>query len=440
MKRPIYYLSVFLSGLLFTACNKTVVNFGEESLSGDPNIIYFDTFLVKLATYQLGSFSTVSDTLFKVGQHNDTIFGKYVAQSWFQPGIPANNGLKGCTNCSFDSMVFMTRFSGSSYGDTTEAFTLQVHRLTQQIDADYGAIGYNISHFDYDPVALAATTINNTRPSGKQAVFIHMPDDLGQDFFSKLKRNSDTITNQDKFIKLFKGLVLKGKGTNNKSVYYFGLYDASSFSTVRLYYSRNGSSPAQDYVDFPLQPAAFQFNSFEYDKTGTSLAQFLPKKKQTISSTLTGNKVFLHSGSGIYPRLSLPDMLALKELYPYIKVVKATLEIIPRANDYGQNSIYALPPALGLYRIDDVNTIGSGIADADGYAQTGNLVIDYLYHKDTRYSYDLTAYVNTILTQGRSAQEDLLLLPQNSTYENRLILNAAGQEMSVKLKLYVLGL
>ena len=422
------------------ACNKTVVNFGEESLSGDPNIIYLDTFIIKLGTYQLDSFSTVSDTLFKAGQHNDTIFGKYGAQSWFQLGIPASNGLSGCTNCSFDSMVFMTRFSGSFYGDTTEAFTLQLHRLSQQINADYGTIGYNISHFDYDPAALAATTVHATWPSRKQAVFIHIPDDLGLDFFSKLKRNSDTITNQDKFIRFFKGLVLKGAGTNNKSVYYFGLYDSSSFSTVRLYYSRNGSSPTQDHVDFSLQPTAFQFNSFDYDKTGTSLAQFLPKKKQTISSTLTGNTVYLHGSSGIYPRLTLPDMLALKELYPYIKVVKATLEITPRASDYGLNSIYALPPALGLYRIDDVNTIGSGIADGEGYAQTGNLVIDYLYHKDTRYSYDLTAYVNTILTQGRAAQQDLLLLPQSSAYENRLILNAAGQEMSVKLKLYVLGL
>ena len=209
---------------------------------------------------------------------------------------------------------------------------------------------------------------------------------------------------------------------------------------MRLYYSRNGSAQQQEYIDFLLQPAAFQFNTFDYDKTGTPLAQFLPRKRQTIASNLTGNKAFLHASSGLFPRITLPDMLSLKELHPYIKVIKATLEITPSASDYGLNSLYSLPPLLGLYPIDDVNAVGAGIADGNGSLQTGSLVIDYLYHKDTRYSYDMTAYVNTILTQGRTAQQDLLLLSLNSTFENRLILNAAGQQMSVKLKLYVLGL
>ncbi len=440
MKKRLLYLLLFLCSFLITACNKTVVNFGEEALTEDPNIIYLDSFTIKMSTYQLDSFATANDSIFKTGQHNDSLLGKYNAQTWFQLSVPQTNPLSGCANCSFDSLVFMTRFTGSYYGDTTGAFVLQVHRLTRQMNTDYSSIGYNVSHFEYDPSVMAATAIATPRPSKKQAVFLHLPDDLGLTFFGMLKRNTDTMSNQDKFVKFFKGLVLKGAANNSRSVYYFGLYDSSSRSTVRLYYSKNGSTQEQGHIDFMMNPAAYQFNTFSYDKTGTPLAPFKPGKKQTIASSLTGDKVFLHAGSGLFPRFTLPDMMKLKELHPYIKVVKATLEITPRAGDYGPGSLYNLPPLLGLYPIDDLNAVGSGLLDLNAALQTGNLVVDYLYHKDTRYSYDLTAYVNKILSQGRSAQQDLLLLSLSSSYENRLILNAAGQQMSLKLKLYVLGL
>lgn len=440
MKRPIQYLILLLAGCLITACNKTVVNFGDQNLTDDPNIIYLDSFTLKLATYQADSFSTVSDSLFRVGRNADSLFGVYTAQSWFQVGIPAANPLSGCTSCSFDSLVFMTRFQGAYYGDTTQPFKMELHRLTQQINTDYGSVGFNISHFDFDPTAMASVTVSTPRPSLRQALVLRLPDDLGNDFFNKLKRNSDTISDQDKFVRFFKGLVLRGADESNKSVYYFNLYNDSIPGTVRLYYRINGSAPQQNYVDFTLQPPAFQFNSFTYDKTGTPLAAFQPQKKQNITANLTGNKAFLHAGSGLYPRITLPDVFSLKELHPYIKIVKASLEITPPSNSYGLTSMYLLPPTLGLYPIDDANATGSGITLSDGSLQTGNLVIDYLYHKDTRYSYDLTAYINTMLTTGRTAQRDLLLFSLNNIIENRLILYATGQDMSVKLKLYVLGL
>ncbi len=439
MKRSIYYLLLLVTGMYGTACNKTVVNFGKENLTDDPNIIYLDSFVLKLATYQLDSFATASDSLFKAGLCSDSLLGIYSAQSWFPVGRPATNPLSGCVNCSFDSLVFRMRFSGSSYGDTTVPFRLNLHRLTQPIATTSNWTGYNTSAFTYDPAPLAGITLTDLRPSAKQPVAIRMPDELGLEFFNMLKRNADTMTNQDKFIKYFYGLVLKGDDAGNKAVYYFTPDDTMK-RTVRLYYRVNSTTPQQQYLDFTLQPATSQFYSFNYDKSGTPLAAFLPKKKQTLGSALTGNKVFLHASSGLFPRISLPDVFSLKELYPYIKVVKASLEFTPTAASYGQNAVYTLPPALGVYTINSNNEVGGGLTNSSGTLQTGNLFIDYLYHKDTRYTYDLTAYINSLLNQGRGAQQDLLLLPLSSAYENRLILNAAGQELSVKLKLYVLGL
>src|SRR5690349_24391202 len=81
------------AGLILLSCNKAVVNFGEEALTDDPNIVYMDTMTVNLATYQMDSFATSGDTIFITGIHTDSLFGKYEAKAFMQLGIPAANEL-----------------------------------------------------------------------------------------------------------------------------------------------------------------------------------------------------------------------------------------------------------------------------------------------------------------------------------------------------------
>jgi hypothetical protein len=429
------------AGLILLSCNKAVVNFGEEALTDDPNIVYMDTMTVNLATYQMDSFATSGDTIFITGIHTDSLFGKYEAKAFMQLGIPAANELNGCTNCSFDSLVFISRFSGSYMGDTTEAFTANVHRLNQQMIVEETSIGYNTSSFTFDATPLGTTTFTTPRPSAKNLVSMKLNDQYGHELFEMLKRNSDTITDAGLFHKYFNGIVLTGAGTNQKSVYYFTPAESGSNIVMKLYYRQNGSAPVQASVDFPTTSFTFQFNAFSYDKSGTPISAFVPERKQIIPSASTENMAFLHGNSGLFPHISIPALLSVKELYPYIKVVKAELEISPSLSNYASGSGYQLPPAMALYQIDENKNLGGVLYDASGSAvQTGNLVIDYLYHKDTHYTYDLTGYVNNILNNGVFSQKSLVLLPFGNTYENRLILNNAINNKSVKLKLYVLGL
>lgn len=430
-----------LAGLMHLSCNKAVVNFGEEALTDDPNIVYMDTMTVDLATYQVDSFTTAGDTIFITGIHTDSLLGKYEAKAFMQIGIPVTNNLDGCNNCIFDSLVFRTRFSGSYMGDTTMAFTLNVHRLNQQMVADETSIGYNTSSFTFDTTSLGSATYTNPRPSVKSHVSIKLNNQYGNELFGMLKRNSDTITDATLFNEYFNGVALTGSGINQRSIYYFGPAENGSNIVMKLYYRKNGSTPVQASVDFPIVPSTFQFNSFSYDKSGTPLSAFTPKKKLIIPAAATENMVFLHGNSGLFPHLTMPALLSLKELYPYIKVVKAELEITPSLSNYAPGTGYQLPPAIALYQIDENKNLGGVLYDASASAvQTGNLVIDYLYHKDTRYTYDLTGYVNNILDNGIFSQKSLVLLPFSNTYENRLILNNAINNKSVKLKLYVLGL
>jgi hypothetical protein len=430
-----------LAGLMFLSCNKAVVNFGEEALTDDPNIVYTDTMTVNLATYQMDSFNTAGDTIFITGIHTDSLLGKYEAKAFMQIGIPTTNNLNGCTNCTFDSLVFSSRFSGSYMGDTTEAFTVNVHRLNQQMIGEETSIGYNTSSFAFDATPLGIATLSNPRPSAKGLVSVKLDNQYGYELFEMLKRNSDTITDATLFYKYFNGIAFTGSGTNQRSIYYFNPAESGSNIVMKLYYRQNGSAPVQASIDFPIAPSNFQFNAFNYDRSGTPLSAFIPKKRQIISSAVTENMAFLHGNSGLFPHITIPALLSIKELYPYIKVVKAELEITPSLSNYASGTGYQLPPAMALYQIDENKNLGGVLYDASGsVVQTGNLVIDYLYHKDTRYTYDLTGYVNNILDNGIFSQKSLVLLPFSKTYENRLILNNAINNKSVKLKLYVLGL
>jgi hypothetical protein len=433
--------TLVLSGLVFISCNKAVVNFGEETLTDDPNIVYMDTMTVNLATYQMDSFATSGDTVFITGIHMDSLLGKYEAMAFMQIGVPPVNGLNGCSNCTFDSLVFTSRFSGSYMGDTTEAFIVNVHRLNQQMIAEETSIGYNTSSFNIDTTPLGTTTFTIPRPSTKNLVSTKLNDQYGNELFGMLKRNSDTIIDAALFYKYFNGIAFTGSGTNKRSIYYFTPAESGNNTVMKLYYRQNGSAPVQASIDFPVTPFTFQFNAFSYDKSSTPLSAFTPKTRQIIPSVTTENMAFLHGNSGLFPHITIPALLSLKELYPYIKVVKAELEISPSLSNYANGSGYQLPPAMALYQIDEDKNLGGVLYDVSGSAvQTGNLEIDYLYHKDTRYTYDLTGYVNNIMDNGIFSQKSLVLLPFSNTYENRLVLNNTINNKSVKLKLYVLGL
>ncbi|WP_190277415.1 DUF4270 family protein [Taibaiella lutea] len=437
--------SLLLIGLmvLIASCKKAVVNYGQQALTDDPNVIYMDTMSVDLSTLQRDSFVTSADNLFKVGIHEDSVFGKYEATAYMQVGIPVNT-ISGLNNCTYDSIVFITKFSGASYGDTTEPFTLNINRLSQQIKPDVTPIGYNVDALTYDATPLGTALLTNTRPLQQKELTVRLSNSFGTQLFGMLNRNSDTTSNSDKFNAFFNGFALTGKGVNNQSIYYFQNIGVNGGTVMRMYYTVNGASPVPGYMDFPISPTTYQFNGYKYDKTGTLLSLFTPNKWQAIPSAQTGNRVYLHSNSGLYPVLNIPSLFSLKELHPYIKVVKAELDIYPSLQNYGPNTYYTLPPTLGLQTVNiDSKLIGNWVNEigvTPAVIQNGDLVIDNINHIETKYTYDITEYVNSTLQNGIFNQAPLVLRPLNEIIENRLILNNAIGNKSVKLKLYVLGL
>lgn len=367
--------------------------------------------------------------MFIVGKHNDPLLGTVESKAYFEVAAPTND-LANCSNCVFDSLEFRAKMTGGFSGDTSMPFRLSIHQLSQTMNKEVASVGYNISNCPYNPIPLASKTLS-IRPSNKADLKLKMSSSFGQELFNLLKRNSDTMTNSSSFLKYIKGLCIVGN-TSDNAMYYMIPYDSGA-SVIRLHYKIAGPTPVPKYVDFKLSNNEHQFNSFTYDKTGTPLSIFTPKRRQLKSSILMGNRGILHNNSGLYPTITLTNLFSIKELHPYVKVIKAEIEIRPAAGTYGSTTLYSLPTTIDLSPVDEDNYINANPIK-------GDLAIDNLYGKDTKYTYDVTAFVNVILTEGRASRRALQLTPSLNTDNQRLIINDKTGINPIKLRLYIIGL
>jgi hypothetical protein len=426
----------------FAACNKTAIDFGSDGTAGDPNITMIDTFSVELSTLQVDSFSTSSSGHFIVGSHRDPQLGYIGAKSFFEITAPTLD-LRDCTNCVFDSIDLRLKVSSGYLGDTSVPFTINLYEVTQEMDNADNPGGFNVSSFQHSTTPLVSKTFT-IRPGRKDELSIRLPDEFGKNFFRMFRTNSDTVTNDVRFKNYLKGFCIETSASNN-ALFYFD--KTTGDSAIQLHYTEAGVTPVAKLAYFTISSTDKQFNSFTYDKSGTAIAGFTPGKKQLINSSLTNNSAFLHNNSGLYPKIRFNSLYNIKELHPYVQVLKAELQVKPVSGTYGVNTFYTLPPSVEMRLTDDDNGINGSalslVAGTETYPQDGSLYIDNLYGESTAYTYDVTSFVNTVIAEGAFSRKALLMEASSSNSaasDQRLIIGNNHSGGSVKLKLYILGL
>jgi hypothetical protein len=422
---------------VLSSCDKVDITFGASASTADPNITYFDNYKTDIATYKLDSFATTDHQVFTAGYHTDAVFGVVKAGAYAQLNLPASNPLLNVTETIvFDSLQILIKPSGAFYGDSAKPVKFAVYRLNENIKkADGTDYYYNTSSFNYNPVPIGQQTINLYGKSGTD-VSVKLSDALGQELLAKFKNNDFDINTQENFINYFKGIYITTDSSVTNSLVYF-----TDSVLMRLNYHQNGVTPVAKTIDFTYEKTK-QFNNISFRHTNSNFAAFINNKTQVIPSTSSGNQSFLNSNLSASIKISFPTLLNLKELHPYIKVVKAILVIKPDAASYAYP--YILPSTLDLYATDQSNELLSGIYDASNTSlQTGNLVTDYLYNENTYYSFDITQFINTKMSEGQASTSALLLHTSLSNTEGglqRLIVNDQNNNRPIELKLYVLGL
>ncbi len=432
-----FLLPVMVASLL--ACSKVSVDLPTTVQTSDPDVSYIDGYTVQLGTLQLDSFVTSGRSSFVIGNHQDPWFGHVTAGSYSAVTPPTSNPVKDQT-VFLDSICLLLRPNGMPYGDSATGSTLRVYKVTDPITAYEGNAGsfYNTGSFNHESMALGTRSFV-LRPSVDTLVSIRLTDALGQDWLDKLRRNDAEIQSASGFADYFRGVYIDADTTTTRSLYFYTSSKGGAF--IRLYYHANQAIPEQLHVDFS-QAAEAQFSHLDIKHDGTPLSVFTPGKREMRGSEQTGGRAYLNATMGEYIRLTFPGILNLKELHPYVQVIRAQLEIPPTPGSTPMP--YTLPTALNLYSTNNASDLGVSVKlPGTSTMATGNLYIDALYGKDTKYTYDVTTFIQGILTTGEFANKSLMLVPGSyGGYDSfrRLQINDQSLANGIKLRLYVLGL
>ncbi|MFT3843630.1 MAG: DUF4270 family protein [Lacibacter sp.] len=424
---------------VFFSCTKVDIEFGVPSDEIDPAVTYYDDFETEIATLKADSFITSSHQVFAAGYHNDPQFGVLKSGSYAQVTLPSTNPVFG-VNVTFDSLELILKPTGQFYGDSTKPVKLNVYRLAQNIKTSDGLdYYYNTSSFLYFPDPIGEKTISLAGKTGSE-IRLKLSDELGKEFLEKFRTSADEISSEEQFIDYFRGIYMNTDSAVTSSVSYFSANADSVF--IRLSYHENGLYPVSKKLDFTYATAK-QFNEISFRPVNTEVSFLGEKTSKVVSSTNTGNKAFLFSPAGTYIKVSFSSLLTLKEKYPYMKVIKAVLVVKPNAASY--SFPYTIPSKMYLYSTDETNELLQGFYDGASSPSllTGDLVVDQLYGENTYYSYDITSFVNSKITEGQFSNSALLLTSSLDSYDTgvqRLIVNDQSQKNSIQLKLYVLGM
>ncbi len=434
-----YISLLFATLLLLTGCTKTDVRFADNSSANDPNIIYYENYPVDIATYKIDSFITSGHNALTIGYHNDASFGSIHASGYAEISFPAENPLKN-QDVIFDSLVILLKPQGDYYGDTTVPVHFIVNKLSENIkNTDEENINfYNTRTFATDPVPAGEKNVL-VRPGKDTSICIRLSDTFGQELFQKFKTNATDIQNETSFLKYLKGLRISVDTATTNTLYYFTV--AADSLVMQLHYRQNATFYQEKTFDFKINTQK-QCNFIRFNHLNTALSVFTPYKKQLKESKLTANMAYLNSNLGSTIKISFPSLFSLKELYPYVQIMKAELLIKPSSGTYSYP--YQLPPELNLYVTDDGNSPISVLTDVTGQtALTGDLSIDKLYGVNTKYTYDITTYIKALIAEGIFSNSALLLVSPSGTTEStldRLVVNDQVLGNGIQLKLYVLGL
>lgn len=434
IKRIGSWLSFFF--VCCTGCTKTNVDFTTNGTSDDPAITYYDNYPLNLSTYQLDTFITSGHSSFSIGYHRDPFFGNTEAAGFTGLLLPEDNPVKS-QSVIFDSLVLLLRPNGSYYGDSSLPVTFIVNELTQAISNDNEDTRYyNARKFPYNSTALGSRTVT-VRPGRDTAIRIRLSDALGQDLLQKLRLNATAVQSQTAFEKYIKGFRIGVDTSLTNTLYYFSIPTDSTL--LQLHYRLNGTTYQKKILNFNIN-SSLQYNYILPDRQNSPLNVFTPYKKQLKSSALTAHKAYLHSNSGTMIKIGIPDLLSLKELHPYVKVMKAELIVRPAPDTYGYP--YTLPSTLSIYATDDGNGLNEQLTDGT-YALTGNLNVDVLYGENTFYRFDITSFISSVISEGAFSRSALMLTAASGTTETtleRLVINDQTLTRGIQLKLHILGL
>ncbi len=422
------------------SCTRNNIEFGTIPENTYTNLVYTDTIGVQISTIIEDSFATNGDTSFLIGRYQDPYLGTVSAKTFFQltvpsslPEIPAS--------AKFDSLTFIMRPNDYYYGDTSRTQTIYINELANAISHTYNNKLYNTSNVAVKSPALGAKTMR-IKPRGSDSIVIRLSDAKGLELYSKLQQQSADIVSSTDFLNYFRGISIATGDNDTTAVY--GLSGSAGSLIMRVHYHTTIPYPEDHYIDFTSLANDLSFNQVLTNRSGTGLVPGTTGITEIAAENSDGLS-FMQAGSGLYLKMIFPSLRTILGNTNIVKLMKAELIVRPTDLSFDRNK-YILPQQLYLTQTDGSNIAGNIVMDSTGSAvQYVSPVIDDIYGENNFYRFNITAYINQMLTT--SGSEDVgFLLNHNSAVTtvnvDRLIVNTVshgGKSSQLLLSLMIIN-
>ena len=446
------FLLVSLIAAIFYTCDDDGDSFdvGNVFIDNQAVIGYVDSFTLQLSTIRLDSFITMGNTDIFLGSFNDKEVGNVHTEVY----VPINFARK--TNVSedavYDSMIVCFKPNGIWVGDTITPREVKIYEVFDEIKPLYTSLQqsmFNNQRLSRGETELATVSLN-PGPLVGDVSWARMSDSVGHLWFNMLKNSDDVMDKNEYFEEFFRGICIVpqttdytwGLGFISQSDVALASYekkieDAGEFE-IRLYYHESGDDEDGSYMKFiAKRDNSYQYTYFENDRSGTPFEN-LEIDGDRVSSSKSGNKAYIQTGSGLALRIDFPSLSVLRSASEYMAVMDARLIIRPK--DYSFDETYALPSTLYLDVSDESNDLLSNLTDL-----SGNIVSSPIYYSPETgqpfYAFSLLRFVRSrVLSVTDDTELALIVLPsdnENSTAFRRLVVddNSAYAE-NVQLMVY----
>lgn len=397
-----FFCTLVLGSLFFYSCDKdTSISLGR--VDENIGVITVDTFSVHSSTYQLHYMPSTSTGVALIGKAAQNGIGSVISSTYTSLIIESINDIIP-SDAVFDSINVVIKPNSNRYfyGDTTKTQSISVHRVTENITTQNilnaidnfnvpiyvtGSTIFNNQKFNYDATPLGSASFNPYINS-IDSVSIKLDNSLGQDLFNKMLSNDHQVSSNEQFMQYLKGIVIV---PDNNNTVMLGMNDTLY---MHLNYSYMGSDgfKKQGKKSMVTGPQTLQFNSIDYDRSGTPFAT-LDYNNRELNSTTTGGDLVLQSGTGLVAKLNIPSLNDFIN-EENIGINKVELIVETNGKNYGY---YPIPNALMLLVANSNGVPNSFVMNPfSNSMQTATLIPGNETGVNPTYVFDLMGYIKNL--------------------------------------------
>lgn len=366
VKRSIHFFAVsFFTLIILASCDKDMSVMLDNSATSNVGVTMTDTFTVNTSTVQLWDMPSAGTGRILVGKTAIPQAGTAKSTSYFRIGFSTIvNDIP--ETAVFDSLTLVLKPDQDAYyfGDTTETQTIHVHQLMEALaertptprfpneelpwyitqSASTTTI-YSEQTFDYNPTSIGTLSFR-PRPRSRDSLSTRLDDNIGQDFFNRIKTGDIQMSSYENFIAYFKGLVLVPDEDNTTIM---GFTDEVQ---VRINYSYPGVDGHRQtgFKTLSIVEPWLQHNNIAHDRSGTAFEELSTRKE--LSTSATGGLTYVQAGTGVVAKISFPS---LKEFLHTENMAINKAELIIETSSKA-NTMYPIPGNLVLF-INDHNGV-----------------------------------------------------------------------------------